>query len=186
MNNYLLFKLHSLAHISELGDLLLIFLAQIFGLIFVFLLLFLLAIHKDGTFNIKIPFKNFKEKAKELFIIFFPSFFSWVFATIMQKIIKSPRPFLLFEEIKPLFIHGGLDSFPSGHSMVFATLATSLFFVNKKIGILFAGISLIVGLSRVACGVHFPIDVIAGYIGGIIVGFFFNYLFNKFKKETTK
>jgi len=183
MNHSIFFSLYSLAHRSQAGDWLLIFLSEVFGFIFFFLAFILLALYKDGTFSIKIPFKYFKFKFKELFIIFFPATFSWIFATIFKGIITSPRPFVLFDSIEPLFIHGGLDSFPSGHSIFFASLATSMFFVDRRIGYLFSIVALLVGISRVASGVHFPIDILVGYIAGTIISLFFNYLFKKFKKS---
>ncbi len=185
MNHSIFFSLHSLAHRSDAGDWLFVFLSEIFGFIFFFFVALLFALYKDGGFSFKTPFKNFKLKFKEMFVVFFPSIFSWLFATITKKIIVTPRPFVLFDEVNPLFVHGNLDSFPSGHAMFFATLATSLFFVNKKLGIFFAFIALVVGLSRVISGVHFPIDILAGYISGIIIGLFFNYIFKKFKKSNS-
>ncbi len=184
MNHTLFFNLHNLAHQSDTGDWLLVFLSEIFGFIFFFLVVILFAFYKDGKFSLKTPFKNFKLKFKEMFVVFFPSVFSWLFATVIKKIITSPRPFVLFDQVEPLFVHGGYDSFPSGHSIFFATLATSLFFVNKKLGILFTFIALIVGVSRIISGVHFPIDILAGYVSGVIIGLFFNYLFKKLKKNT--
>ncbi len=183
MNHSIFFSLYSLAHKSDAGDWLLIFLSEVFGFIFFFLSFILLALYKNGTFSIKNPIKYFKSKFKELFIIFFPATFSWLFALVLKKIIISPRPFILFGSVEPLFIHGGLDSFPSGHAIFFASLATSMFFVDKRIGYLFSVVALLVGLSRIVSGIHFPIDILAGYITGIIISLFFNYLFKKFKKS---
>jgi membrane-associated phospholipid phosphatase len=58
-----------------------------------------------------------------------------------------------------------------------------MFFVDRRIGYLFSIVALLVGISRVASGVHFPIDILVGYIAGIIISLFFNYLFKKFKKS---
>lgn len=183
MNHSIFFSLYSLAHRSDAGDWLFVFLSEVFGFIFFFFVAILFAFYKEGSFSFKTPFKDFKSKFKEMFITFFPAVFSWLFATIIKKIIVTPRPFVLFDQVNPLFVHGSLDSFPSGHAMFFATLATSLFFVNKKLGLLFSFIALVVGLSRVISGVHFPVDILTGYISGIIIGLFFNYLFKKIKKN---
>jgi membrane-associated phospholipid phosphatase len=67
----------------------------------------------------------------------------------------------------PVLIH---HSFPSGHTVTIFTLAGILIFYFRS---LFARISLIflammVGISRIAVGVHWPADVLAGATLGII------------------
>src|SRR5690606_26451869 len=68
--------------------------------------------------------------------------------------------------------------YPSGHAMsamafygflIFLTARYKMNYVLKVILILvFASLIFLIGLSRVYLGVHFPSDVIAGYIGGLI------------------
>jgi undecaprenyl-diphosphatase len=79
----------------------------------------------------------------------------------------------------PLFLHGGMDSFPSGHAMFFGALAMSLFFVHKRMGYLYFVVALIVGLARIAAGVHFPVDIFVSYILGIIIAYIFKLIFGK-------
>jgi undecaprenyl-diphosphatase len=67
--------------------------------------------------------------------------------------------------------------------MFFSALAMSLYFINKRIGILYFIVALIVGLARVASGVHFPIDILVGYILGIIIAVIFKFIFKKIRRE---
>jgi undecaprenyl-diphosphatase len=87
------------------------------------------------------------------------------------------RPFNSLDII-PLYNEIGF-SFPSQHSAVFATIATCAFFLNKKLGIIFIVISVLVGLSRIVIGVHYPLDILGGFFFGTLVGLFFIKIFKK-------
>ena len=179
MNNQIFFSLYSFAHQSVTLDWLIVFCANNFGYIMVFLAFVYLVFHTEGVFDYKAPFLQYKNKIKEITFVFTSSIVAYISEFILKHLIPSPRPFIYFENVKPLFLHGGMDSFPSGHAMFFGALATSLFFVNKRIGYLYFIVALIVGLARVSAGVHFPIDIFVGYILGIIIAYIFKLVFNK-------
>jgi membrane-associated phospholipid phosphatase len=78
----------------------------------------------------------------------------------------------------------GLDhsySFPSGHSQAAGSLFSSFVFLfQKKITYIVCGLFLFfVMLSRVYLGVHYPSDVLTGAFLGILITFFWIYVFNK-------
>ncbi|HLP86878.1 MAG TPA: phosphatase PAP2 family protein [Candidatus Paceibacterota bacterium] len=185
MNISLFFNLYSLAHKSNFTDWLITFAANEFGYIMIFLAVVFLLYHTDGVFDYRRPFLQWKNKFKEIFFVFFSSAFGYILASILKHFIFSPRPFLLFEQVKPLFLHGGVDSFPSGHAVFFGALAMSLFLIHKRIGIFYFIIALVIGSARVASGVHFPFDIIAGYIIGIAIAVIFSVILRKTKKATS-
>lgn len=91
--------------------------------------------------------------------------------TLLKELITRPRP--------DIISHGtdaALSSFPSGHTMmstvVFLTLGALLAKTSNdrriKMYILFWSIllPLMVGVSRLYLGVHWPTDIIAGWIAG--------------------
>lgn len=57
-------------------------------------------------------------------------------------------------------------SFPSGHMTFLFALGFVVWFYNRKFGYWFLGLSFVVGIARIAAGVHWPLDI----LGGIIVG----------------
>lgn len=178
--NYTLFHmLHSLAHQSVFSDWLIVFSSNLFGMIMVFIAALFLFFHIDGVFDYKKPFLQLKNKIKEISSVFISGFIAWGMANTIKFFIVSPRPFIILEKIKPLFLHGAMDSFPSGHATFFSALAVSLFLRHKRMGIYYIIVALIVSFARVASGVHFPIDIFAGWILGTIIALIFNRIFRK-------
>ncbi len=53
---------------------------------------------------------------------------------------------------------------------LFAALASALYFYHKKIALWYAIGALLIGLSRITVGIHWPLDILAGYILGGIIG----------------
>lgn len=179
MNDLIFLNLYSLAHQSLFSDWLFVFAANWFGYIMVLLAFAYLFFHTEGKFDYRTPFSQLKNKLKNIFLVFFSAGFAWVLAEVVKSKIFNPRPFLYFQNVKPLFFHGGFDSFPSGHAMFFGALATSLYFVNKRMGVWYILVALIVGLARIISGIHFPIDIFFGYIFGIIIALIFKFILHK-------
>ena len=61
-------------------------------------------------------------------------------------------------------------SFPSGHTMVSFAAATVLWHWNRKVGIAAYLFAAIIAFSRLYLFVHFPSDVFAGAVIGILIG----------------
>ncbi|MBI2591711.1 MAG: phosphatase PAP2 family protein [Candidatus Brennerbacteria bacterium] len=80
---------------------------------------------------------------------------------------NHPRPFFALS-FEPLIQKLNSNSFPSGHAAFFFALSGILFFENKRLGIWFFIASILMGIARVAAGVHWPTDIIAGFLVGIL------------------
>lgn len=84
----------------------------------------------------------------------------------IRELWFRPRPFAELG-FSPLFEHAASASFPSGHAAFYFALAGVVFFVNKKAGIAFFAVALLMGFARVFAGVHWPSDVAGGALLGI-------------------
>lgn len=86
-----------------------------------------------------------------------------------------------FHRARPDFLPLAIEktySFPSGHAMnsfVFYTCVSYFIFrnmKNRKLGVIFTVLSgvliLLIGISRIYLGVHYPSDVLAGYAAGLL------------------
>lgn len=97
---------------------------------------------------------------------------SWILNYILKFLFNRTRPFDFF-----LVEQGGL-SYPSGHSMVSMSLYLSFaylickyqYFKDKKKIIYGAALAdvLLMGVSRIYLGVHWPTDIIGGFLMGYI------------------
>lgn len=90
----------------------------------------------------------------------------------LKLLIGRPRP---PPAIVHAIYHPGGYSFPSGHAMVTASLFLAFFLVTRRLRpslqwwalAVGAGLSAAVGLTRMYLGVHYPSDVLGGWLLGI-------------------
>lgn len=99
---------------------------------------------------------------------------------LLKHLVNRPRP--LYDENKamaakylgelfqwPMQLEIKDSSFPSGHAFSSFIVATLIFIKEKKIGIPALCLAALLSFSRLYLCVHFPSDVFAGMILGIIV-----------------
>lgn len=77
-------------------------------------------------------------------------------------------------------------SFPSGHTLASLEAATVLFIRDKRFGIPAMVAAVLVALSRLYLYVHYPSDVIAGAILGVLFAFFAVWVVKYVYKKATK
>ncbi|SHE51486.1 PAP2 superfamily protein [Atopostipes suicloacalis DSM 15692] len=95
---------------------------------------------------------------------------SFVFVSIFRHYVNAPRPYEV-ADIEPIIEKETTgNSFPSRHVFSIFVIATTLYFISKPLGILLMIAGVLLAILRVVGGVHFPRDVIAGAIIGIVSG----------------
>lgn len=108
---------------------------------------------------------------------------------ILKAIIKAPRPFQVLKEIKGKRLTTATGySFPSGHASVSSSMysAIAIAFKKKTLSIICAIAIVLVALSRMYLGVHWPIDVFGGITIGITLSFILYSYFYKIANEKDK
>lgn len=167
MNDKIFFFFYNLAHTSVFFDKTVIFFAETLPYIFIFLI-FCFFLQKDNIFNIKKIFEILLLKWRNIFLVLIAGIVAYLFSYVLKIIIHLPRPFVKFDYVVSLFRETGF-AFPSGHATFFMALAFGIFFQNKKFGYFFIILAILIGLARIIAGVHFPVDILGGFVLGAIV-----------------
>lgn len=69
-----------------------------------------------------------------------------------------------------LIEHDATGSFPSNHMTIFSSIAFAYYFsVRRDIGKFLLAVAWLVAWSRIYVGVHFPIDMVGGFMIALVV-----------------
>lgn len=88
--------------------------------------------------------------------------------SVLKDLFKRPRP-----AVDPTTLLIDLPtsySFPSGHTLIAFSVATTLCLLMPRLGAATALLACLIGLSRVYLGVHYHTDVIFGALMGVVLG----------------
>ncbi|PPK80229.1 undecaprenyl-diphosphatase [Lacrimispora xylanisolvens] len=98
---------------------------------------------------------------------------------ILKNLVERPRPCWIDTSI-PLLIQNPRDfSFPSGHTLASFEGAISIWLYNKKLGVPFLILALLIAFSRMYLFVHFPTDVLGGAVLGICIALLIHHLIER-------
>lgn len=86
---------------------------------------------------------------------------------VIHIFINEPRPFVNYH-LSPLTDSTANASFPSRHATIMAVIAFAYTYFKSKWSYLFLSLMIFVGISRIYVGVHFPVDILGGFVVGII------------------
>lgn len=92
---------------------------------------------------------------------------SALFSLLIKTFYYRPRPFVVWpDSVKALLPHAADGSFPSTHAAVFLALAAAVLVYRRRLGWWYLGVAIVIGLSRVAAGLHSPFDILGGWLLG--------------------
>src|SRR3989344_8280725 len=166
MNDNIFFFFYNLAHQSNFFDGVITFFAVYFIYIVILSALSFSFFYRKSPPDRMTPV--IRAGWRELFLVCFSGGLAWGLAKILKILIHTPRPFEIFPQVQSLFLETGY-AFPSGHTMVASAIAFAIFFTHKKAGYVFIFCALLIGLARITSGVHFPIDILGGFLLGFVV-----------------
>lgn len=97
---------------------------------------------------------------------------SFMLAEILGKIAgllhSNNQPFAELPHVHQLIEKTVDNSFPSDHTILFFAFCTTFGLFQKRWSFLWILLVLLVGLSRIRVGVHYPADVAAGALIGVV------------------
>ena len=91
-----------------------------------------------------------------------------VFGAIAGAIHSNNQPFVELNNVNQLIGHAIDNSFPSDHAIEFFSICITFLLFKKNLRYVWLAIAILVSISRVWVGVHYPADILVGAILGII------------------
>ncbi len=157
MNQTLFSFFYSFAHQSSALDATIVFVAK--DLIWVILVALFFYLLRD---------KEWHQLFRTIVLIFGSAGVAVGSAILFKDLFHTVRPFIEFSWVQPLISESGF-AFPSGHTTLLSALAAASWFEYKKASITLGILAVIVGISRIMVGVHWPIDIAGGLVIGSII-----------------
>lgn len=96
---------------------------------------------------------------------------------ILKNLIGRVRPYELVEGLKCIVAPARDASFPSGHTGASFSSAVSMYRqVPKRLAVFFIVLASLIAVSRLYVGIHYPTDVLGGFVTGSGIGLAVNYI----------
>ena len=159
LDTSLFYSIHSLAGQSATGDFLIIFFGEyfIYVVFVIFALVALRAYKKEKNVSALMPYLGA------------------IIAATVARYGVTPAIRFFYHHLRPFvalstshLLTDNSYSFPSGHTITMFALATAVYFFNKKFSYFLFAAGLIIGIARIAGGVHYPSDIVGGIVLGIV------------------
>lgn len=87
---------------------------------------------------------------------------------VIGYLYPEARPFV-GHNVNQLIQHSPNSSFPSNHALGTMAIALGLIAPYRTYGVVFVFLAVIVGISRVYVGVHYPVDILGGFALALLI-----------------
>ena len=114
-----------------------------------------------------------QEFGKQVLMYVFVPATGFVILSFLRKKINSPRPYEVWEIVPLLDRDSSGQSMPSRHVFSATIISMACLHASLTMGMICLTLSAFLGLVRVLGGVHYPKDVVVGYICGLVWGVIF-------------
>jgi membrane-associated phospholipid phosphatase len=94
----------------------------------------------------------------------------YVASEVMGAAWPRRRPFAQLSNVEALAAHDEKRSFPSRHVASGLAMAAIAYSAHPRLGPLMLWVAWLLGISRIAAGLHYPTDVLAGAVLGTVIG----------------
>lgn len=103
----------------------------------------------------------------------------FIFKPIIVFIWDRARPFTALQGVHQLVSESAKGAMPSGHATFSFAIAMAVYYYYPKTSILFFIAASVMGMGRIAAGVHWPSDILTGALVGIFSAYLLELLFKK-------
>lgn len=110
---------------------------------------------------------------KQVLMYVFIPVSGFVILSFLRKKINAPRPYEVWEIVPLLDRDSPGQSMPSRHVFSATIISMACLHASLTMGMICLTLSAFLGLVRVLGGVHYPKDVVVGYICGLVWGVIF-------------
>lgn len=110
---------------------------------------------------------------KQVGIYLFIPASGFVILSFLRKKINAPRPYEVWEIVPLLDRDSPGQSMPSRHVFSATIISMACLHASLSVGAILLVLSALLGLVRVSGGVHYPKDVVVGYICALVWGVLF-------------
>lgn len=108
-------------------------------------------------------------KREQALHAFYAMLVAWVVSEMLKSLIPSLRPFRI-NGYPPLTLTVPFgNAFPSTHTAISFALAATIWFHSREWGGAYLVMAAVVGIARILGNVHYPVDVLAGAVIGLLV-----------------
>lgn len=104
---------------------------------------------------------------------------------LINLILPTQRPFVV-EYVKLLNPHEPDPSFPSLHAALAGAAAVYVFLYHRLVGIVLVAAAFLTGISRIFVGVHWPVDVLGGFLIGGTCAYLVKLILDRIKLPSPK
>ena len=110
---------------------------------------------------------------KQVLMYVFIPVSGFVILSFLRKKINAPRPYEVWEIVPLLDRDSPGKSMPSRHVFSATIISMACLHASLSVGVILLVLSAFLGLVRVLGGVHYPKDVVVGYMSALVWGVIF-------------
>ena len=122
------------------------------------------------------------DKQEYLLVLLASAVLAYASARVAGALWYDPLPFVT-GNFTPLIPHAANNGFPSDHGLLSGVIASVVWLYNRRWGTLLWLCALVIGLARIAAGIHHTVDVAAAFLIAVAAAYAVRLAYHTFVKQ---